>query len=199
MTAAPSSPDLPLKQRLKNGHVPVGTMVFEFFVPGMAQMARAVGADFLMYDTEHSGVDIEAIKAQCAACNGTGVVPLVRVPGFHYHFVARALDAGAHGIMMPMVADAEQARALVSWSRYPPLGRRGQCGRHCRCGRCRCAVDRIVAAARRHGKTAAVMAGDEAWARRYHGLGFRMFAYGLDAQLFQRALAAGIGAVRALA
>jgi len=35
-----------------------------------------------MYDTEHSGVDIESIKAQCAACNGTGVVPLVRVPGF---------------------------------------------------------------------------------------------------------------------
>ena len=63
MTAASVSTDLPLKQRLKNGHVPVGTMVFEFFVPGMAQMARAVGADFLMYDTEHSGVDIEAIKA----------------------------------------------------------------------------------------------------------------------------------------
>jgi len=36
-------------------------------------------------------------------------------------------------------------------------------------------------------------------ARRYHGLGFRMFAYCLDSQLFQRALAAGIGAVRALA
>jgi 2-keto-3-deoxy-L-rhamnonate aldolase RhmA len=61
------------------------------------------------------------------------------------------------------------------------------------------AVDRIVAAARRHGKTAAVLAGDDAWARRYHGLGFRMFAYGLDAQLFQRALAAGIGVVRGLA
>ena len=175
---------LPMKQRLKNGHVPVGTMVFEFFVPGMAQMARAVGADFLMYDTEHSGADIEAIKAQCAACNGTGVVPLVRVPGFHYHFVARAMDAGAHGIMMPMVADAEQARALVIAMIETPEGV--------------AAVDRIVAAAQRHGKTAAVMAGDEAWARRYHGLGFRMFAYGLDAQLFQRALAAGIGAVRAL-
>ena len=262
MTAAPSNPDLPLKQRLKNGHVPVGTMVFEFFVPGMAQMARAVGADFLMYDTEHSGVDIEAIKAQCAACNGTGVVPLVRVPGFHYHFVARALDAGAHGIMMPMVADAEQARALVSWSRYPPLGRRGAAFGVAHDGYLPgaprdkiaasaertlviamietpegvanvdaiaavdgvdvlwighfdltnfmgiagefdhpdylAAVDRIVAAARRHGKTAAVMAGDEAWARRYHGLGFRMFAYGLDSQLFQRALAAGIGVVRAL-
>ena len=60
------------------------------------------------------------------------------------------------------------------------------------------AVDRIVAAARRHGKTAAVMSGDDAWARRYHGLGFRMFACGLDVQLFQRGLAAGIGAVRAL-
>ena len=223
MTAAPASTDLPLKQRLKNGHVPVGTMVFEFFVPGMAQMARAVGADFLMYDTEHSGVDIEAIKAQCAACNGTGVVPLVRVPGFHYHFVARALDAGAHGIMMPMVADAEQARALVSWSRYPPLGRRGAAFGVAHDGylpgaprdKIAASAERTlviamietpegvanvdaIAAAQRHGKTAAVMAGDEAWARRYHGLGFRMFAYGLDAQLFQRALAAGIGAVRAL-
>ena len=213
---------LPLKQRLKNGHVPVGTMVFEFFVPGMAQMARAVGADFLMYDTEHSGADIEAIKAQCAACNGTGVVPLVRVPGFHYHFVARAMDAGAHGIMMPMVADAEQARALVIAMIETPegvanvdaiaavdgvdvlwlghfdltnfMGIAGEFDHPDYLA----AVDRIVAAAQRHGKTAAVMAGDEAWARRYHGLGFRMFAYGLDAQLFQRALAAGIGAVRAL-
>ena len=190
------------------------------------------------------------------------MVPLVRVPGFHYHFVARALDAGAHGIMMPMVADAEQARALVSWSRYPPLGRRGAAFGVAHDGYLPgaprdkiaasaertlviamietpegvanvdaiaavdgvdvlwlghfdltnfmgiagefehpdylAAVDRIVAAARRHGKTAAVMSGDDAWARRYHGLGFRMFACGLDVQLFQRGLAAGIGAVRAL-
>ena len=163
MTAAPSSPDLPLKQRLKNCHVPVGTMVFEFFVPGMAQMARAVGADFLMYDTEHSGVDIEAIKAQCAACNGTGVVPL--------------------------------ARALVSWSRYPPLGRRGAA-----CGVAHDGYlpdaprDKIAASAERTLVIAMIetpegVANVDAIAP----------VDGLDAQLFQRALAAGIGAVRALA
>ena len=58
-----------LKHRIGQGLEPVGTMVFEFFVPGMAQMARACGADFLLYDMEHSGIGIETIKAQCAACS----------------------------------------------------------------------------------------------------------------------------------
>jgi len=114
-----------LKQRIKAGQMPVGTMVFEFFSPGIAQMARVAGADFVMYDMEHSGVGIETIKAQCAACQGTGVVPLVRVPTSQYHLVAGVLDAGVHGVMVPMVADAAQARDIVSWSRYPPQGRRG--------------------------------------------------------------------------
>ena len=73
-----------LKHRIAQGIEPVGTMVFEFFVPGMAQMARACGADFLLYDMEHSGIGIETIKAQCAACAGSGVAPLVRVPSHQF-------------------------------------------------------------------------------------------------------------------
>ena len=163
MTAAPASTDLPLKQRLKNGHVPVGTMVFEFFVPGMAQMARAVGADFLMYDTEHSGVDIEAIKAQCAACNGTGVVPL--------------------------------ARALVSWSRYPPLGRRGAAFGVAHDGYLPDAPRDKIAANAERTLVIAMIETPEGVAN----VDAITPVDGLDAQLFQRALAAGIGAVRALA
>jgi len=53
------------------------------------------------------------------------VAPLVRVPATEYHFVARALDIGAHGVMVPLVDTAEQAGRIVSFTRYPPQGRRG--------------------------------------------------------------------------
>ncbi len=49
----------------------------------------------------------------------------MRVPATEYHFVARALDAGALGVMVPLVDTAEQAQRIVSFTRYPPEGRRG--------------------------------------------------------------------------
>ncbi|MGH7188948.1 MAG: HpcH/HpaI aldolase family protein [Acetobacteraceae bacterium] len=115
----------PLKQRLADGGYAFGTMVFEFFTPGIAQIVRAAGAEFVLYDMEHSGVGIEAIKQQMATCRGIGIVPLVRVPATEYHFIARTLDAGAMGVMVPMVESAEQAREIVAMTRYPPRGRRG--------------------------------------------------------------------------
>ena len=59
-------------------------------------------------------------------------------------------------------------------------------------------MTRIVAAARKHGKPAGFLALDDTWARRYHALGFRVFACGLDVQLLQSALAARIGTLRSL-
>ncbi|MFI4987067.1 MAG: HpcH/HpaI aldolase/citrate lyase family protein, partial [Alphaproteobacteria bacterium] len=55
----------------------------------------------------------------------TGIVPLVRVPGCHYHLVAPVLDAGAMGIMVPMVETVSQAESLAKWCRYRPEGVRG--------------------------------------------------------------------------
>ena len=100
-------------------------MVFEFFTPGMAQIAAAAGAEFVLYDMEHSGAGIDTIKAQMAACRGLDIVPMVRVPTTQYHFIARCLDAGAMGIMVPMVESVAQARDIVSFTRYPPHGVRG--------------------------------------------------------------------------
>lgn len=117
--------DNPVKQRLMQGGAAFGTMVFEFFTPGIAQIVRAAGAEFVLYDMEHSGAGIDAIKAQMATCRGIGLVPLVRVPAAQYHFVARCLDAGAMGIMVPMVESATQAREIVAMTRYPPKGVRG--------------------------------------------------------------------------
>lgn len=115
----------PLKPRLAAGGHAFGTMVFEFFTPGIAQICKAAGADFVLYDLEHSGADLGELKAQFAACRGLGIVPMVRVPQTQYHFIARMLDSGAMGIMVPMVDSVEQAREIVAATRYPPLGKRG--------------------------------------------------------------------------
>jgi 2-keto-3-deoxy-L-rhamnonate aldolase RhmA len=115
----------PVKSRLSEGGHAFGTMVFEFFTQGMPQIVKAAGAEFILFDMEHSGVSIETLKAQIAACRGIGLVPMVRVPTLQYHFIARCLDMGAMGIMVPMVESAAQAREIVSATRYPPAGRRG--------------------------------------------------------------------------
>src|SRR3954451_19202823 len=114
-----------LRARLDAGETIYGTMAFEFFTPGLMAALEAAGADFVLLDTEPSGVGIETIKAQVAAARGLGIVPMVRVPGCHYHLIAPVLDAGAMGIMVPMVETEEQARQIASWCRYPPQGVRG--------------------------------------------------------------------------
>ena len=100
-------------------------MAFEFFTPGLCQIMSNAGAEFVILDTEHSGAGIETIKNQVACARGTGIVPMVRVPGSHYHVIAPMLDAGAMGIMVPMVETAEQAANIAAWCRYRPLGVRG--------------------------------------------------------------------------
>ena len=250
------------KQRLTANELMVGSMIFEFFTPGIAQIVKAASADFVFYDMEHSGADIETIKAQCSFCRGLDITPLVRVPVGEYHFIARALDAGAHGIMVPMVESAEQASHVVRCTQYPPSGRRGSAfgvahddylsgtpQDKIAAARAKttvialietpagvaaadsiaalpgvdmlwvghfdltnfmgipgqfehpeylAAVDRVVAAARRHGKPAGFMAMDDDWARQYYAKGFRVFAYGLDMQVFQKALGNGFTALRSL-
>lgn len=114
-----------LRQRAMSGETLLGAMVFEFFTPGIAQILKLAGCEYLIYDMEHAGFSIEQLKAQCAYCRGTGVAPMVRVPRGEYHFLARALDVGAQGVMVPMVDTVEQARAIAEATHYPPNGRRG--------------------------------------------------------------------------
>lgn len=115
----------PVKTRLARGETVLGTMAFEFFTPGFPAICRAAGAQFILYDMEHSGAGFETIKEQVNYCRGLDIVPLLRVPAGDYHFIARALDIGAMGVMVPMVESAEQARHIVSCTRYPTAGRRG--------------------------------------------------------------------------
>jgi 2-keto-3-deoxy-L-rhamnonate aldolase RhmA len=114
-----------VKQRLSEGGVSVGTFVFEFATTGVARIAAESGSEFSVFDMEHTGWTMETVRMLVATSRSTEMVPVVRVPATEYHFIARALDMGAMGIMVPMVEGAEQARRIVESAKYPPEGRRG--------------------------------------------------------------------------
>lgn len=114
----------PVTRKLRHGGTSIGTFVFEFPTTGIARLVAGAGAEFVLFDMEHTGWSLETIRMLVATCP-TSLVPLVRVPATEYHFIARTLDVGAMGIMVPMVESAEQARRIVQAGRYPPVGRRG--------------------------------------------------------------------------
>ena len=117
--------DNPVKAKLKRGETAIGTMLFEFFVPGIPRLLAHTGAEFAIYDLEHTGTSFETLRMLAAASRGPAPVPMCRVPATEYHFMARALDVGMVGLMIPMMESAEQARRVVEATRYPPRGRRG--------------------------------------------------------------------------
>ncbi|MGE0766211.1 MAG: HpcH/HpaI aldolase/citrate lyase family protein [Hyphomicrobiaceae bacterium] len=114
-----------LRQRVGAGEQVLGAMVFEFFSPGIAQLLVHAGCEYVLYDMEHTGASLETIKSQVAHCRGLPISPMVRVPRGDYHFLARALDIGCEGVMIPMVNSADEARAIAEATHYPPKGRRG--------------------------------------------------------------------------
>jgi 2-dehydro-3-deoxyglucarate aldolase/4-hydroxy-2-oxoheptanedioate aldolase len=105
--------------------VAVGCMLFEFDTPRVMRLLASAGADFALFDLEHTAWDVESLRHAYAAGRGTGVYPITRVVRARYTLVATALDAGSRGIMAPMVESAAEARLLVESARYPPDGKRG--------------------------------------------------------------------------
>jgi 2-dehydro-3-deoxyglucarate aldolase/4-hydroxy-2-oxoheptanedioate aldolase len=79
----------------------------------------------VLFDTEHSGFHNETIKSALRYFEAAGVPAIVRVPSKEYHHIARAMDMGAEGLMVPMVNDAAEARAILDCMKYVPDGKRG--------------------------------------------------------------------------
>ncbi|KAL4968014.1 HpcH/HpaI aldolase family protein [Aspergillus stella-maris] len=91
----------------------------------LARTVAALGEDWVLIDTEHGAIPDAEMALSIAAVAAAGVSPIVRIASSDPWMMKRALDAGAHGIMVPMCETAEQARAIVAGCRYPPLGVRG--------------------------------------------------------------------------
>jgi 2-keto-3-deoxy-L-rhamnonate aldolase RhmA len=117
--------DNPVTRAIAAGKLPLGAMMYEFDTPGIMRILRGAGAEFVIFDLEHTGWDAGTMRTLLATGRGTDVFPIVRVIRAHYHLIASALDAGAKGVMVPMVESGAEARLVVESMKYPPVGRRG--------------------------------------------------------------------------
>jgi 4-hydroxy-2-oxoheptanedioate aldolase len=92
--------------------------------PFAAEIMAAQGFDSLTVDMQHGALDYSHLLPMLQAVRASGVTPLVRVPWRDPAAVMKALDAGALGIICPMVNSAAEAAEFASYMRYPPQGQR---------------------------------------------------------------------------
>jgi 2-dehydro-3-deoxyglucarate aldolase/4-hydroxy-2-oxoheptanedioate aldolase len=97
----------------------------EFYTSGTAQILANAGLDFVIYDMEHGRCDINQLSQLAVAGRGAGLTVIARPPDLSAAPLGRLLDVGVHGIMVPRVETAEQAREIVAAVKYAPEGRRG--------------------------------------------------------------------------
>src|SRR5271169_1997512 len=113
-----------LKKALKNRTATIGSWI-TLAHPAIAEIMARAGFDWLVVDLEHSVITIREAEELIRIIDLCGVVPLVRLSANDAVQIKRVMDAGAHGVIVPMVntpSDAEQAVRAV---RYPPSGTRG--------------------------------------------------------------------------
>lgn len=102
-----------------------GHFIVEFATPGIGHILKSAGCEFVLFDLEHSGFGFETVKSAMRYFEAAELPTIVRVPSKEYHHIARALDVGAEGVMVPMVGSAEEARHIVNAMKYTPEGGRG--------------------------------------------------------------------------
>jgi len=112
-------------EALGEGKAVFGTMLQELRSPAIPQVMATAGFDFIFIDMEHGAFNWETMADLVKVTRLTGMTPFVRVSDDQYHLIARVLDAGAQGIMVPRVERREQVENVVRWSKFPPEGSRG--------------------------------------------------------------------------
>lgn len=93
--------------------------------PAIAEIMADAGFDWLVIDMEHSVITIREAEELIRVIDLKGLVPLVRLTANDPSQIKRVMDAGAHGVVVPMVNTREEAEAAVRAVKYPPLGSRG--------------------------------------------------------------------------
>ena len=102
-----------------------GTFVIEFDSPGMGQILKAAGCEYVLLDMEHSGFGYDQLKRMLRFYQAADLPVIVSTVGGDYDMVARALDMGADGIQPAKVGSAAEARTILDHVRYAPKGARG--------------------------------------------------------------------------
>ena len=114
-----------IKDSIKSGRTVVGTTAG----PNVdVSILADAGYDFLLFDTQHSAWEIKQLQPSIQTMRGKQAAPLVRVTANQAYQICFALDAGARGIVVPMVNTRAEAEAAVRACRYHPLGNRSNAG-----------------------------------------------------------------------
>ena len=113
-----------LKQKLAANRDTFGPFV-NFPSPAMTELMGWMGYDFVIIDCEHGTIDYEAAENMIRAAELSGATAFVRIGMNEPKHILRFLEAGAHGVLIPMINNARDARAVVEAVKFPPLGQRG--------------------------------------------------------------------------
>ncbi|MBU0568824.1 2,4-dihydroxyhept-2-ene-1,7-dioic acid aldolase [bacterium] len=113
-----------LKEKLKNRQLTIGSWI-TLGHPSIAEIMAKAGYDWLTVDMEHSAITLDQAQHLIQVIELCGIVPLVRVGENNPNLIKRVMDAGSHGIIVPMVNTKEDAVRAVDSVRYPPRGSRG--------------------------------------------------------------------------
>ena len=92
--------------------------------PSITEIFASSGVDFVGIDLEHSTINLEQAQQIIAAAQANGAACYPRVSSHNPEQIRRLLDSGADGVIVPMVSTADQARRIVEWCKYPPMGKR---------------------------------------------------------------------------
>ena len=90
----------------------------------IAEIMSRQNYDTLTIDMQHGLIDYSDLIGMLQGITGSNVTPIVRVPWLDPGYIMKALDAGAQGIISPMINNKKEAEEFVSYMRYPPLGNR---------------------------------------------------------------------------
>jgi 2-keto-3-deoxy-L-rhamnonate aldolase RhmA len=113
-----------LKTKLKSNALTIGSWI-TLGHAGIAEIMARAGYDWIVVDMEHSVIAIDTAGDLIRVIDLCGVAPLVRLTSNHPDQIKRLMDAGAHGIVVPMVNSADDAARAVAAVRYAPEGSRG--------------------------------------------------------------------------
>ena len=113
-----------LKERLRTRTVTFGSWM-TLYHPAIAEILATAGFEWIVIDLEHSAIDIGEAAELIRVIDLLGMAPLVRLTSNDADLAKRVLDAGAQGVLVPMIMDADEARRAVAAVKYPPAGSRG--------------------------------------------------------------------------
>ena len=113
-----------LKYKLQTNTLTIGSWI-TLGHPAIAEIMANSGFDWLTIDMEHSAITLHEAQQLIQIIDLLGCVPLVRVGSNDPNLIKRVMDAGSHGVIVPMVNSAKDAEAAVKAVKYPPVGTRG--------------------------------------------------------------------------